>query len=128
MLAFSQDEITGFWLAGEGKTIVEIYESDPKVYMGKIVWMEQPTDKKGRPHLDKMNQDKSLRDREMMGIHILENLVYTGESWDGTLYVAKRGRKVNASLSLASQEELTIEISMMGRTFTRSWIRTEAPQ
>ena len=60
--AISQNQITGFWLPEEGKSIIEIYRKDTDTLNGKIVWLERPTNGKGEPHTDKMNPDKTLQD------------------------------------------------------------------
>ena len=128
LFSYAQDEIVGHWMAAEGKSIVEIYKGDADAYFGKVVWLAEPTDKKGKPKLDRANQDRSLRNREIVGMHMLENLVYEGNQWKGTLYVPKRGRTLNTTVSLPNPDELNLEVSVMGRTAKRAWVRTEAPE
>ena len=125
--ASAQDKIDGYWLTQDGNSIVEIYKDDAGDYSGKIVWLKNPTDSKGNPHTDKMNNDRSLRNRPMMGLNILENLKYDDE-WKGTIYAAKRGRKLNASLSLKSDDELTVEVSYMRFSRQQIWTKTELPK
>ena len=124
----AQDEILGYWMAGEGASIIEIYKDEKNAYHGKVVWLAEPTDKKGRPKVDGANQDRALRGREIIGINMLQDLLYEEPVWKGTLYVPKRGRTVNATVSLSNPDELDLEISVMGRTANRKWVRTEAPK
>ncbi|MEO1098629.1 MAG: DUF2147 domain-containing protein [Bacteroidota bacterium] len=121
------DQIQGYWLTGEGKTIVEIYE-DAANHNGKIVWLEKPNNRKGEPHTDKMNPDRSLRNRPIMGLNMLENLEYKDGQWHGKLYVPKKGRTVDAVLSLVNNDELQITVSLRGFTKEISWYRTQAPE
>ena len=117
-----QEDIKGVWLAGEGKTKVEIYQKDSTNYAGKIVWMEEPTNKKGEPYTDKKNTNKALRSRPIMGLHMLENLVQRDGKWYGLLYAPIHGRTMNVTLTRANINELLLEVSYMGFTRTKTWI------
>ena len=126
--AFGQDEIEGYWLAGEGKSIVEIYSTDAANQNGKIAWMENPTDKKGRPHTDKMNPDKDLRNRPILGLDILKDLAYSDGNWIGKIYVPKRGKTLDVALSLVEQDRLKLTVSFRGFSKNQFWTRTEHPE
>ena len=120
----AQDAITGIWLTQEKNSKVEIYEQGGK-YFGKIVWMERETNRKGEPITDVNNPDRSLRSRPILGINMLEELVYTDEKWEGTLYAPKKGRTVDASLELMGEDELLLTVSIMGYTRNQTWVRSE---
>ena len=124
----AQDEIEGFWLAGEGKSIVEIYKGESNNLFGKVVWLNEPNDKKGKPKTDRMNKDKSLRGRPIIDMNMIENLTYQDGEWEGSLYVIKRGRMVPVTVSLTSNDQLSIKVSFMGRTGEKLWERTKNPQ
>lgn len=125
---YAQDEILGGWATPEGNMIVEIYKAQEGLYAGKVAWLKKPTDKKGNPHKDRMNPDKQLQDRNILGMDMLENLKYTDGKWYGTLYTPKKGRKVDAELNLNKDEKLDINVSFMGFSKTVQWIRTELPK
>ena len=125
---YSQDEIVGLWKPNEGSTIVEIFQKESGQYAGKVVWLEEPADKKGVPHKDKMNPDKSLRDRNLLGIEMLENLEYRDGKWNGTLYSPKKGRKVNAVLTINAGNQLDVNVSFRGFTKKLVWTRTALPE
>ncbi|MEL6560110.1 MAG: DUF2147 domain-containing protein [Bacteroidota bacterium] len=126
--ANAQNEIEGYWLTADGNSIIEIYKNDQNVYFGKVVWLKKPTNKKGEPQTDKMNRDKSLRNRPMMGLDIIENMQYASNQWTGTIYAAKKGRKMDASLSLKSSDQLQVNVTYMGFSRSQSWSKTELPK
>lgn len=124
----TQDEILGRWVPPEGNTIVEMYKAESGDYAGKIVWLEKALNNKGEPVKDRMNPDKKLRDRGIMGMDMLENLTYEGGKWYGTLYSPKKGRIVNAELSLRPDNNLDILVSFRGFTKKIEWTKSELPK
>ncbi len=99
-LAFAQnnpDAIIGRWIAIPKKNlIVEVFK-DRNKYKGKIVWFND-NDDKTKPmntRLDENNSNPALRNRKVLGLKVLENMVYNSKSnkWEsGTIYEAKSGR------------------------------------
>lgn len=122
--AFSQEEIKGIWLAGEGNTKVEIYKKDDQHYAGKIVWMKKPTNKKGEPYRDRNNPDKALRERPLMGLHLLDDLVYNDGKWYGTIYAPKRGKTLDAIVELDESDVLSINITYLSFSRQQEWTRS----
>lgn len=125
----SQDEagiIEGRWLREDKKNyIVEIYQCGEK-YCGKIVWMKEPNDDQGKPRKDLENPDQNLRDQPLIGLDVLENFTFLGESkWeDGTIYSFNRGKKYNAKISMEGNKlQLSASILFFSRTYT--WIRVK---
>lgn len=126
--ALSQDQIKGYWLPVEGKSVIEIYTKDTDNLNGKIAWLEQPTNKKGEAHTDRMNPDKALQDRPLLGLDMLYDLTFDKGLWRGKLYTPKRGRTVDAMLSLVSDDKLKLTVSFRGFTRDQFWTRTELPK
>ncbi|MEM8568968.1 MAG: DUF2147 domain-containing protein [Bacteroidota bacterium] len=124
----AQQEIEGYWLTQEGNSIVEIYKNSDDKYLGKIVWLKEPNDKKGNALTDKMNKDKSLRGRSVMGMHVLEDLEYAKGVWNGSIYAAKKGRTFSVTLSMDNQDELLVKVSVMGMSRVQNWTRTDWPK
>lgn len=125
---YAQEEILGEWKPHEGNSIVEIYKTESGECAGKIVWLEKPTDKRGNPHKDLNNPDAALRNRTIIGMDMLENLVYREGVWTGTLYTPKKGRKVDAELSINEDDQLDINVSFRGFSRKVTWTRTELPK
>ena len=127
LTALGQDQLKGYWLPAEGKSIIEIYDKDSDNLNGKIVWLEQPTNKKGEPHKDRMNPDKELQDRPLLGLDMLQDMKYTGVEWKGKLYTPKRGKTLDAVLSLVDENKLKLTVSFRGFTRNQYWTRTKLP-
>lgn len=126
--SYGQSEISGYWRAGESKTIVAFAEIEKEVYQGTVAWLEKPTDKKGEPHKDGKNPDKSLRNRHILGLPMVERLDYKNGSWTGQLYSPKNGKTVNATFSLEGEDKLKVKISYRGFKRTQTWYRTQLPK
>jgi len=126
--AHAQDEILGGWTPNEGETIIKIYKSESGVYAGKVVWLKEATNKQGEPFKDVKNPNKELRDRTIMGMDMLENLKYDEGNWVGTLYTPKKGRTVDAALSLNEADNLDVNVSFRGFSKTITWTRSDLPK
>jgi len=118
------ENIVGIWLTQEGNSKVEIYE-DGGTYHGKIVWLEKTTDKKGRPLTDKNNPDKSLKDRPILGLVMLQDIALKDDGKGyGKIYTPKRGMTLDCELEATNNEELTITIFVRGFTRTQTWTQS----
>lgn len=123
---FAQD-VLGKWKLDDGSAIVEVYK-DGDVFNGRIVWLEEPVDKDGNPYKDVLNPDKSLRDRELMGLNMLSGLSFNGKDYsDGKIYDPGNGKTYNCSMKV-NGNVLKVRGSLdkkglMGRTM--DWFRVE---
>ncbi len=122
-LAFAQakgDAILGTWLSGKKDTRFEIFRQNGK-YFGKILWGS------GSATKDIKNPDSKLRGRDVVGLVILNDLVFDGDNvWDdGTIYDPREGKTYSCKVSLKSPDQLNMRgyvgISLFGRTDT--WTR-----
>lgn len=100
--ANSADAIIGKWIAiPKENVIVEVYKENNE-YKGKVVWFKD-SDDKSRPmntRLDDKNPNQNLRSRKLIGLEVLNNLVYNAKNsrWEsGKIYDAKSGRTWNSS-------------------------------
>ncbi len=125
-IVLSQNQIKGFWLPSEEKSVVEIYQGDDS-FDGKIVWLKTPYNKKGEPHTDVMNPDEKLRNQPILGLNLLNGLVYQNGAWSGKLYSPKRGKTVDVVLSLIEDDRLKLTVSYLGFSKDQYWVRTEQP-
>lgn len=107
--------IIGLWLSPKKDTKIEIYQRSGKFY-GKIIWGS------GTEIKDLKNPDKSLRDRDLVGLDILTDFVFDGkDTWQsGTIYDPREGKTYSCKMSLKGQNSLNIRgfvgISLFGRT------------
>ena len=125
---YGQSQIAGYWMAGEGETIIEFTEIEEGVYQGKIVWIKKLADKKGQSPKDKNNPDKSLRSRDILGLPMVERAEYEEGAWVGEIYSVKNGRTVNAKFSLLGEDTLVVKVGFRGFKRTQEWTRTELPK
>ena len=97
--AFAQNVI-GKWKLEDGSAIVEVYKSGD-VYNGKIVWLANPTEADGSPAVDNQNPDKSLRNRQILGLNMLSGLKKNGGEYSGgKIYDPANGKTYNCSMKV----------------------------
>ena len=127
------DDIIGRWSNAEKDAKIEIFHCGEK-YCGKIVWLKTPDypvgsreGTPGTPKIDIHNPDPALQSRPIIGLLIVKDFVYGGDSlWkDGTVYDPKVGKTYHGKMTLKSPHQLDLRgfigISLFGRT--TSWTR-----
>ncbi|HMK42628.1 MAG TPA: DUF2147 domain-containing protein [Dissulfurispiraceae bacterium] len=127
------DTIMGAWLNEEGDAVIEIFKCSDH-YCGKIVWIKEPdypsSDAKqrgGKPRLDDLNPDAELRPRPILGLRIMNDFRYRGDTeWiGGTIYDPKSGYTYRGKMTLVSENTLHLRgyviFSLFGRNST--WTR-----
>jgi len=111
------DAILGAWINAPGDAKFEIYKRND-AYFGKITWGTRGAAK------DVKNPDPRLRDRDLVGLTILNSFVFEGENtWgDGTIYDPNDGKTYSCKLTLTSAAKLDVRgfvgLSLFGRTET----------
>lgn len=122
------DALVGRWLSARKKNQVEIYRQGNKYY-GKLVWMAEPDDPSTkRPKLDRQNPDEKLRNRPLMHMDIMTNLVYKGNnSWvGGQIYNPEDGKTYDCDITMKDANAINLHgyvmgIPLLGKTST--WTR-----
>jgi uncharacterized protein (DUF2147 family) len=123
----ASDAIVGTWMVQDGTAKVKIEKSNGK-FSGKIVWLKQPSDK-GKPVCDTKNPDKSLQNRPLAGMKLLDNFMFDNEhTWiEGTIYDPDSGKTYSCKITMKNNKEMEVRgyvgISLFGRTET--WNRTQ---
>jgi uncharacterized protein (DUF2147 family) len=116
------DAILGIWTNPAKDAKFEIYKKDNK-FFGKIIWGT------GGDNKDSKNPDPQLRNRDLVGLTILKNFVFSGDNtWeDGSIYDPKNGKTYSCVITLSSLDKLEVRgylgISLFGRT--EIWTRIE---
>ena len=123
LIARSQGEILGFWEADEGNAKIEVYKQDQVHYAAKIVSLAEPNDKKGRPLMDTKNPDKTKRNRPLVGLTIVKDLIYLDNKWLGTLYTPRFGKTTEGTLQLMDDGRLKVTGSVRGFSRDKYWER-----
>jgi len=125
--AFSQkqDAIVGKWVNATGEAHIDIFKKGEK-YFGKIVWLKDPNDEKGKPKTDYKNPDPALTSRPTLGLEILKNFKYEEGKWKGgKIYDPKTGKTYSCTITPKGTNLISIRgyigISLIGRS--ESWKR-----
>lgn len=124
--AFAQD-VVGKWKLDDGSAIVEVYRQGD-AFNGKIVWLAEPTEKDGTPAKDLNNPDKSLRNRQLIGLNMLSGLKKSGNEYKGgNIYDPGNGKTYNCSMKVEG-DVLKVRGSLdkrglLGRTM--DWFRVK---
>lgn len=134
--------VRGVWLTEEGEAKIEITSCASDEYAetgaseaelcGKIVWLEDPFDEKGRPDVDDENPEPSRRDRLILGMPLLWGFAHDPESgrWQGgEVYDPENGKTYDAKMWLEGDDVLNFRgylgLSLFGRT--TEWTRSDPP-
>ena len=125
--AQNKDAVVGKWLSATGDGQIEIYKRSDK-YFGKLSWIKEPNDEKGKPKVDNKNPNTSLRVKPMLGLEILKDFIFENGKWtDGTIYDPNTGKIYSCNLTLKENGQLNIRvyigISLIGRSET--WKRVK---
>jgi hypothetical protein len=103
--------IIGKWLDSDKTEIIEIRYSNG-IYIGNIVWLQQPNNKNGSPKLDTNNPDKKLRNKLIIGSQNIFGLQNENDVWkNGEIYSHKRGGTIKFKVISISKTKLIIKIS-----------------
>lgn len=120
------NRICGKWESSEKNLVVEVYPYK-NTFRAKMIrftggvsnarQMESITDKK--------NPDPALRSRKVLGIDVVEGLVYKAESnsWEnGHIYEIQSGKTWNAAAYLENENTLKVKgywkVKLLGKTMT----------
>jgi uncharacterized protein (DUF2147 family) len=115
------DVILGDWLSQEKDGKISIYKQGDKFY-GKISWGKIPGKK------DINNPDAKLKNRELIGLVILQDFKFKGSAWeDGKIYDPNSGKTYDCILKIKDNNKILeirgyVGTPMFGRTAT--WTRS----
>jgi uncharacterized protein (DUF2147 family) len=118
----------GRWYAEGGAAQVEIRPCGGAL-CGEVVWLRSPFDEHGCVQRDRWNPDPGLRERSIVGLEIVRDLVPADDgsaTWaGGTIYDPTTGRTYRATLELDGEDRVSLRgyvgIPLLGRTTT--WFR-----
>jgi uncharacterized protein (DUF2147 family) len=102
-------DVAGVWEVEDGDIHVEIWPCGESL-CGDIVWLRKPLDRGGRPQLDRANEDRSLRDRPLLGIELLEGFKRTAANrWEGgRIYNPRDGQTYRVDVEVLSDDRLKV--------------------
>lgn len=123
------DRLVGEWYTEDGKSLVKIFKATDQKYYGKIIWLKDPLDEKGKPKVDDDNPDPKLQNRPIIGLQIVKGLQYDGGNlWCcGDIYDPESGNTYNCKMTMTTNDRLDIRgyigKSWMGLGRTTVWTR-----
>ncbi len=123
----AQDQVEGLWYNDVKSGKILITKGTDGKFTGKVVWLKEPL-KNGKPKLDEMNADESLRSRPRLGLQVLNGFVKDGDDkyTGGTIYDPLNGKTYSCKMTYKGKTlEIRgfIGISLFGRTTV--WSRVE---
>lgn len=120
-----EGDICGYWRTLKGNAQMEVYKENDGSYSAKVVWLRIEKD---RPDIN--NEDKSLKNRKILGLQILSGLKFDKKQnkWeDGKIYDPQTGKTYHCSVTLEHDKSiLVLKGHIQGlKMFSREnrWIR-----
>jgi uncharacterized protein (DUF2147 family) len=125
-LAQLREAAQGVWVEEEGEAWIEIGPCQDTL-CGRIVWLKEPLDKAGQPHVDTNNPDPALRSRPILGLIIMAGLKPApGKGYlEGQVYNTENGKVYDVYLTPKGQ---TMEVEgclMKYLCLTQTWTRVK---
>jgi uncharacterized protein (DUF2147 family) len=119
----------GVWLDDTGKGAVEIMPCAANRLCGRIVWLRETTDAKGRPITDGNNPDSGKRARLVCGLQVIGDLKPQKDgTWDnGWVYDPKIGQSFDVAVALRDPQHLVVTGYQGLRLFGQKFVWTRAP-
>ncbi len=105
----SAEEFIGTWLTEKGEAQVRVAKCGAQL-CGTIAWLRDPVDPKtGKPQMDDLNPNPSLRTRPVLGMRIFTMSQDATGSWTGTIYNSDDGQNYRGRL--APQGDNAMEVN-----------------
>ena len=125
IFAAGNNGVLGFWFTKDNQSIVEIYKKGSE-FLGKIIWLDEPNDKSGKPMTDSKNSDNKKKNNPLLFLTILKGFALSNESTleNGTVYDPKNGKTYSSIIKLKNgglEVRGYIGFSLFGRSET--WTR-----
>ena len=105
------DAIIGTWKSENFNYHIELYK-EGEFYDGKVVWMKNPNDGTGKPIKDKLNPQRNLREKAILGMINISGFEYNqyDEIWEeGIYYNPETGQTLKGIIKLSDNN--TIELT-----------------
>ncbi len=119
--AIADSEILGLWMPEEKDAVYEFYQCGEAI-CAKVVELKVPLNAEGKPKVDSLNEDESLRQRPILGMEFLNGLKKKKKGvWHkGTVYNARDGKTYKAIMKLRDDGILDVRgyvgFSLIGKS------------
>jgi len=118
------NKVCGKWECDEKNLIIEVTKNDGG-FKAKIMWFKADNVQLMGSYTDVNNPDPKLRSRKLIGMNVLDGLVYkpATNSWeDGMIYDSRHGRYWNSSAYINKDGLLKVKgywhFKFIGHTMT----------
>lgn len=109
-LQVQPDDIIGIWKPQNMDLRFEIFKNkDLDEYQGKVVWLKKPNGKDGKPILDRLNPQKKLRQKPVMGAMVIQGFEFNSldDIWEeGLLYDPATGQTFKGTLKMLDKDTM----------------------
>lgn len=126
--AFAQlrEAAFGVWADEDGEAWIEIALCQDKL-CGRIVWLKEPLDENGQPHVDKNNPDPALQSRPILGLMIMTGLQPNPERThlEGQVYNSRNGKVYDVYLTPKGQTMHVTGCLIKYICLTQTWTRVK---
>ncbi len=106
------NSIVGQWVSTENNMAVEVYKAG-NFYEAKVIWVDNSNDKSTpmNAKCDFRNPDENLRKRKIIGLVVMNGLIYNQENndWEnGKIYDPHSGKDWNAKANITKMGLLKV--------------------
>jgi uncharacterized protein (DUF2147 family) len=117
----------GLWIDDTGKGAIEISPCGRKL-CGRIVWLQEPLDKNGKPLIDRLNPTAGQRSKPVCGLQVLGNLERQSDgTWDnGWVYDPKVGESFDLAVEMRGPGQLVVTGYKGLKLFSKKFVWTRA--
>lgn len=125
--------IEGLWIDHTGRGAVVVERCKDRM-CGRIVWLQEPNGKDGRPLTDGLNPDRAKRGQPICGLQIIGGLKsLPGGVWDeGWIYDPEKGERFDVELRLKGPDTLQVTgylgIKLLSETYLWKRAAPTAPR
>ena len=128
--------LQGRWILSDGSAVIDVTPGeDDETLTGTIVGLLRHTfspidgyGSPGTPRVDINNPDASLKQRSVIGLEIMPELVANGDHWRGHIYDPRTGRSYRCVISMEGNDLVHIRAYVGPSLFGRSmyWQRLDS--
>lgn len=125
--AFAQEDALGIWWTQAKESMIEIKKEGDK-YVGRVIWIRDSLDAKGKPITDINNKDPKQRQSPIIGLATLDGFTYNASEKvfeGGGMYDPRSGKVYKGKFWLNDEGKLEVR-GYVGFLFgTETWTRGE---
>lgn len=96
---------SGVWITGDGRSHISVRACGSN-YCGTVVRLAEPYEADGQPKRDTENPDPAKRNRPLIGMRILHDMVPVADEqrWQGQIYNPEDGKHYDGSIAIKGNQ------------------------